>query len=214
MMLALLSGLFLAAQLGRAAADSLWARGAGREGPRSLYDSGFLPDRKFKHNDLILILVEENGFAANNSNVNLRRKFDLDAELRKFPHFDADDFTLRAADPANLPSLDLKTEKRLEGRGTTDRREKILFRITARVAEVLTNGNLIIEAKKTRMINDEESILTLFGEVSADDISPLTRSVRSERIADMKLVYSGRGPVSRNLGRSILSWILEWVWPF
>jgi flagellar L-ring protein precursor FlgH len=203
--LVLLAGLFLAAPLGRAAADSLWARGAGRDGPRSLYDSGFLPDRKFKQNDLILILVEENGFAANNSNVNLRRKFDLEADLRKFQLYD---------DPTNLPALDLKTEKRLEGRGTTDRREKILFRITARVAEVLTNGNLIIEAKKTRMINDEESILTLFGEVSADDISPLTRSVRSERIADMKLVYSGRGPVSRNLGRSILSWILEWAWPF
>jgi len=201
---AALATLFLAAPLGRAAADSLWARGAGRDGPRSLYDSGVLPDRKFKQNDLILILVEENGFAANNSNINLRRKFDLEAELRKFGTFDSDE----------LPSLDLETEKRQEGRGTPDRREKILFRITARIVEVLQNGNLIIEARKTRTINDEESILTLFGEISADDISPLTRSIRSERIADMKLVYSGRGPVSRNLGRTILSWILEWAWPF
>jgi hypothetical protein len=30
----------------------------------------------------------------------------------------------------------------------------------------------------------------------------------------MKLVYSGRGPVSRNLGRTIFSWLLEWIWPF
>jgi flagellar basal body L-ring protein FlgH len=42
----------------------------------------------------------------------------------------------------------------------------------------------------------------------------LTRSVRSERIADLKLVYSGRGTLSRNMGRTILSWLLEWLWPF
>jgi flagellar L-ring protein precursor FlgH len=200
--------------LGLRGADSLWTRGAGKDGPRSLYDSELLPERKFKPNDLLLILVEENGFAANNSNINLRRKFDLQAELRKFARFDPKEFTLSAADPTSLPSIDLQSEKRQEGRGTTDRREKILFRITARVVEVLANGNLIIEAKKTRMINDEESILTLFGEVSADDVSPQTRAVRSERIADMKLVYSGRGPVSRNLGRTIISWLAEWLWPF
>ncbi len=193
-----------------AGADSPSSRGAAR----SLYDSERIPERKFKSNDLILIIVEENGFAANNSNINLRRKFDLQAELRQFATFDPEDFALRAADPTRLPSLDLQTEKRQEGRGTTDRREKIMFRITARVVDVLANGNLIIEAKKTRMINDEESILTLFGEVASDDVSPLTRSVRSERVADMKLVYSGRGPVSRNLGRTILSWLLEWLWPF
>jgi flagellar basal body L-ring protein FlgH len=197
-----------------ASGDSLWSRGAGRDGPRSLYDVERLPERKFKPNDLILILVEENGFASNNSNINLRRQFDLQAELRKFAHFDPVDFTLRDSGSSRLPAIDLQSQKRQEGRGTTDRREKILFRIAARVVEVLANGNLIIEAKKTHMINDEESILTLFGEVAADDVSPETRSVRSERIADMKLVYSGRGPVSRNLGRTILSWLMEWLWPF
>ncbi len=194
--------------------ESLWSRGASSNGPRSLYSGEPAPEKKFKPNDLILIAVDENGFAANNSNTNLRRKFDLQAELREFATFDAEDFALRSADPTRLPGIDLQTEKRQEGRGTTDRREKINFRITARVVDVLANGNLIIEAKKTRMINEEESILTLFGEVAAEDINPRTRSVPSERIADMKLVYSGRGPVSRNLGRTIFSWLLEWLWPF
>jgi flagellar L-ring protein FlgH len=204
-----------AALLGFAPArgDSLWSRGSPAGGPRSLYDSERQPERKIKPNDLILIMVEENGFAANNSNINLRRKFDLQAELRKFSTFDPEDFALRSSTSSSLPALDLQTEKRQEGRGTTDRREKIQFKVMARVIDVLANGNLIIEAKKTRMINDEESILTLFGEVAADDVLP-GRMVKSERVADMKLVYSGRGPVSRNLGRSILSWLCEWIWPF
>jgi flagellar L-ring protein precursor FlgH len=190
---------------GPARADSLWARGTSPNGPRSLYDSERVPEKKFKANDLILILVEEIGTAENNSNINLRRKFDLQADFQQFAIWDSTN---------NLPQFDLKSEKRQEGRGYTDRREKIAFKISARVIEVLPNGNLIVEAKKSRMINDEESILTLFGEVSSEDVSPLTRSVRSERIADMKLVYSGHGPVSRNLGRSILSWLAEWLWPF
>ena len=197
-----------------ARADSLWMRGATTNGPRSLYDAEKIPDKKFKPNDLILIAVEENGFASNNANTNLRRKFDLQAELKRFPTFDAGDFALRDADPTQFPGFDLQTEKRQEGRGSTDRREKIQFQITARVIDVLANGNLIIEARKTRMINQEESILTLFGEVASDDVSPKTRMVRSERIADMKLVYSGEGPVSRNQGRTIFSWICEWLWPF
>lgn len=213
--LLLLAGLLLAAVPAAVARpDSLWNRGVSTNGPRSLYDSERIPEKKFKPNDLILIIVEENGFAANNSNINLRRKFDLLAEVRDFPEVDWDHFHMQKGDTEKLPSLDLRTEKRQEGRGTTDRREKITFRISARVVDVLDNGNLIIEAKKTRKINDEESILTLFGEVSSDDVSPLTRSVKSERIADMKLVYSGQGPVSRNLGRTILSWLLEWIWPF
>lgn len=175
---------------------------------RSLYDFELLLEKKFKANDIVLILVEENGFAANNSNINLRRKFDLDAELKNLTTFSpADGFDV-------LPALKVESEKRQEGRGTTDRREKITFRIAARVVEVHPNGNLLLEARKTRRINDEESILTLFGEVAPDDVHPLTRAVKSERIADMKLVYSGRGPVSRNLGRTIISWLSEWLWPF
>ncbi len=205
---------FLCAPSAVSGADSLWLRHAGKDGPRSLYDSEQLPERSFKANDLILIIVDENGFASNNSNINLRRKFDLEATLNEWSYFDPKEFTLRRSASAVLPALDLESEKRQEGRGTTDRREKILFRIAARVVEVLPNGNLIIEARKTRLINDEESILTLFGEVSVDDVSPRDRSVRSERVADMKLVYSGHGPVSRNLGRSLLSWLMEWLWPF
>jgi flagellar L-ring protein FlgH len=197
-----------------ARADSLWARGAGSNGPRSLYESERVPEKKFKANDLILITVDESGFASNNSNINLRRKFDAQAELKQFFTFDPEDFALRSADTSRLPSLDLQSEKRLEGRGTTDRREKITFKITARIVDVLANGNLIVEAKKTRMINDEESILTLFGEVAAEDVNPRTRSVSSDRVADMKLVYSGQGPLSRNIGRTIFSWLLEWIWPF
>jgi flagellar L-ring protein FlgH len=196
------------------AEDSLWSRGASSTGPRSLYEAERVPEKKFKPNDLVLILVDENGTAENNSNINLRRKFDVQADLREWTEFDFRDMTLGRSNSDRLPAVDLQSEKRLEGRGSTDRREKIAFKIAARVVEVLGNGNLILEAKKTRMINDEESILTLFGEVASEDVSPATRTVRSERIADMKLVYSGSGPVSRNLGRTLFSWLLEWIWPF
>ena len=80
--------------------------------------------------------------------------------------------------------------------------------------EVRPNGNLVIEGHRSLATGDEESILTLFGEIDPDDIHPLLRSVRSERIGDLKLSYSGRGVVSRNNGRTFFSYLLEFLWPF
>lgn len=188
--------------------SSLWLEGS----RRSLYSTDTAPDIEYTKNDLIHVIVDETGTARNNANTNLRRKFDLNAELTESATLHG--LSLEAADPTTLPSLDLKTEKRQEGRGTTDRNERVSFRITTRVIEVKPNGNLIIEGRTTRLINDEESILTIFGEVNPDDIEPKSRSIRSERIADLKLGYSGQGTLSRNMGRTFLSWLLEWVWPF
>ncbi|MBI4585792.1 MAG: flagellar basal body L-ring protein FlgH [Planctomycetes bacterium] len=195
-------------------AQSLWMRHSNSAGPRSLYEADLAPETQFKLNDLILILVEESGTASNNTNTNLRRKFTLDAEVKDFIKLDPADLALRAANSELLPSVDIQSEKKLESRGTTDRREKITFKIMARVVDIRPNGNLIIEGRTTRLVNDEESLLTIFGEVSTLDILPKLRAVRSERIADLKLVYSGNGPVSRNAGRSWFTWILDWIWPF
>ncbi len=180
---------------------------------QSLYERKVLPEKKFQINDLILIVVDEAGSASNNANTNLRRKYDLRAELEEWASLNLSEFQLEP-DVTALPSLDLKSERKLEGRGTTDRRERITFKIMARVIDLRPNGNLVIEGRTTRRINDEESILTIFGEADPADVDERTKAIRSERIADLKLVYSGEGPVSRNLGRSILSWLLEWLWPF
>ena len=179
--------------------------------PQSLYEKKILPENKFELNDLILILVSEDGSASNNSTINLRRKFDLDAEINKW--IDSDGFTI-SPDTTDFPGVDVQTERKLEGRVATDRRERITFRIMARVVDVRPNDNLLIEGRITRLINDEESILSIFGEADPRDIHEQTRSIRSECIASKKLVYSGHGPLSRNLGRSILSFITEWLWPF
>ena len=183
------------------------------EKPQYLYEKKILPEKRFELNDLILILVDESGSASNNSSTNLRRKFDLKADIKEWVSLEPLDLAVKP-ETAILPGVDLTSEKKLEGRGTTDRREAITFRIMSRVVDIRPNGNLLLEARKTRLINNEESILTIFGEVNPKDISATTKAVRSERIADLKLAYSGTGPVSRNLGQSYFTWLLDWIWPF
>ena len=70
------------------------------------------------------------------------------------------------------------------------------------------------ESRRSRMVNDERSVMTIFGEVSSQDVDQRSRMVRSERIADLKVVFLGTGPVSRNAGRAWVSWLLEYLWPF
>jgi flagellar L-ring protein precursor FlgH len=181
---------------------------------RSLYENEQIAEVKFKINDLVLILVEESGSASNNTNINLRRKYDLKAEVNNFVSLDPSNLTLRAHDPTNFPSMDIKSEKRREGRGSTDRRKRFTTKITARIVDLLPNGNLIIEGRTTRKVNDEMSVMTIFGEVNPLDVEQRSRIVRLERVADLKVVFSGSGPVTRNAGRAWVSWMLEYLWPF
>jgi len=85
--------------------------------------------------------------------------------------------------------------------------------IKAEVAEVLPNGNLVIEAIKTRTVNQETEVISLTGVIDPADLDA-TGTVLSDDIAQLKLSYTGSGAVSDPQKRGILMRILDWFWPF
>ncbi|HEX7358907.1 MAG TPA: flagellar basal body L-ring protein FlgH [Bryobacteraceae bacterium] len=93
---------------------------------------------------------------------------------------------------ANLVSLN--SSRSLDGEGTTSRQTTLTATLTARVADVLPNGDLVIEGTKTVLVNSEKQTISLRGVVRQADLSN-ANTVLSDNVADMELTINGRGVV-------------------
>ncbi len=100
------------------------------------------------------------------------------------------------------------------GQGQYARNTNIVATITARVVEVLPNGNLIIQGVRTVRQNENLEYLTISGIVRPEDIDP-DNTVLSTQVADAHLEYSGRGPNTiATRGPGWLARILQLIWLF
>ena len=79
-----------------------------------------------------------------------------------------------------------------DGKGQTARQGNLTANISARVVQVLDNGNLVIEGSKVVEINEEKEIIKISGIVRPQDIEA-NNIVNSSNIADAQIAYSGKG---------------------
>lgn len=111
------------------------------------------------------------------------------------------------------PTVNGGHENSLKGSGTTERKGEITATITARVAEVLPNGNLYIEGRKETTVNNEKQHIIISGIVRPEDISA-SNTVSSDVISDLRLELSGYGVLADKQSPGWLTRILDGVWPF
>ncbi len=85
--------------------------------------------------------------------------------------------------------------------------------ITARVTDVMPNGNLAIEGKREIYVNNEKKEILLQGVVRPRDIA-FNNTISSTQIADAKVIYTGDrrrgGEAEAGLGRAAV----RFLWPF
>jgi len=91
-------------------------------------------------------------------------------------------------------SLGAGTE--FKGNGTTTRKETIKSKLSARVMQVDSNGNLKIQATRKTKVNGENQLITLEGWVRPIDISS-DNTVPSYNIMDLNLIIEGDGSISK-----------------
>jgi flagellar L-ring protein precursor FlgH len=109
--------------------------------------------------------------------------------------------------------LNANVSSKFEGSGSTTRKENLNATITAQVVDVLANGNLLIEGRRSVMVNNEDQIILLEGIVRPQDISA-NNIVYSAQIADARITYTGKGIISERQRPGWLMNILDYVWPF
>ena len=104
-------------------------------------------------------------------------------------------------------------QRKYDGKGATQRQSTVRSRITARVVEVLPNGDLKIEASKLVKINKEDESLSLSGIVRQRDVSA-DNAVPSTAVGDLKLALNGKGVASADNQPGWLFRLIDKVSPF
>jgi flagellar L-ring protein FlgH len=99
---------------------------------------------------------------------------------------------------ANLANV--SSDRQLNGEGATSRDVVISTTLTARVAAVMPNGALIVEAAKDVEINSERQSIIVRGIVRPADIAA-DNTIRSDRLGQLEVRVNGKGVVGDAIKR-------------
>lgn len=162
--------------------------------------------------DIVTIKIVETSSASNKATTDTDRSSSLGIGLTSF--FNLED-QISASDKFFNPFAPVQSEYSSDfaGSGATARSGELSAYITARIIQILPNGNLIIEGNREVRINHENQVITLTGVVRPRDISA-QNIIQSTYIADAKISYSGSGIINEQQRPGWLTRILDRVWPF
>lgn len=89
-----------------------------------------------------------------------------------------------------LPEVGVGANSGFTGSETTSRQGSLVARITARVVEVLPNGDLRIEGTRSVLINNQKQEMVIRGTVRVRDISA-DNTVLSSSVSDAEISFKG-----------------------
>ncbi|HPU29301.1 MAG TPA: flagellar basal body L-ring protein FlgH [Syntrophorhabdaceae bacterium] len=105
------------------------------------------------------------------------------------------------------------TKNDFKGEGETVRDGSMVATISAKVIDVMPNGNLAIEGKREITLNNERKEMLFQGIVRQKDIAA-DNSVFSTQVADAKIILAGVGVISEKQSPGWFARLLDLLWPF
>jgi flagellar L-ring protein FlgH len=162
-------------------AGSLWSDG-------SPFTSLASDDKAYRLNDLLVIHIVEQTQASADGNVKSARSLSASSGIGGL---------LGQVGPTSgIQTLfSPQSQSSLDGQTQTASNSSLNTSLTATVAEVLPNGNLVIQAVRQLDMNNQHQMISLRGIVRSSDIAP-DNSVASTAISDLEVTLQGRGVIS------------------
>ena len=172
------------------------ARDMARENGSSIrWMAGLATDRRAREvNDLVTIRVVESIIAEGSADTALAKNGTGSASVPSL--FGLETKVPDWLDPTNL--AEVKSNTNFGGSGSTSRTGTLMATVTARVVEVLPNGDLVLEGVREVDINGDRQIIVLNGVVRTADILP-DNSVLSPKVGQFRIRYFGQGLIKDNL---------------
>jgi flagellar L-ring protein precursor FlgH len=196
-------------------ANSLWADG----------ENLFSDIKARRVNDLVTILIVESLSGSGTADTTTSRDSSVDLELAKFlgmpTDFGVQDrslfhhlYNIGDSNAAKFdPTIQGSAKSDFKGEGDTNREGTLNATITAKVVEVMPNGNLVLESRKELTINNETQILVLRGIARVEDITSANTLI-STKLADAQVYYVGDGVIQEKQSPGWLVRISDHLWPF
>lgn len=95
----------------------------------------------------------------------------------------------------NSPKFGWNGSRKHKSDSSIDRSQSFSSTLTGEVVAVLPNGYLTIQARKSVNVNGETQVVTVTGIVNPDHMDS-NSAVNAEYLMDMKVQYSGSGPMT------------------
>lgn len=175
---------------------------------RSLYEDS----RARRVGDIVTINISETSSASQTANTTTNRESDVSggiSSLFGFSKIGVGGFSI----PLGSDMLGISSENDFTGTGSTSRNNTVTASLAARVINVLSNGNLEIEAVREIKVNAETQFIVVTGIVRTQDISA-SNTISSTQIANAKIEYYGQGVLSAKQKPGWLVRFLDFISPF
>ena len=105
------------------------------------------------------------------------------------------------------------SQNTFKGSGAATQSNALSGEITVTVAQVFPNGNLLVKGEKALTLNRGDEYIQISGIVRPADIGPDNR-VASTRVADAKIIYTGKGEIARASRQGWLQRFFSMISPF
>ena len=157
--------------------------------------------------DILTIALNESTDASKSAETTIERN--NDTEISNPTIFGTSpEFSLPGGVPL-ITASDLNLETRLQsstdfdGEAESTQSNRLSGNISVTVAEVLPNGNLVVQGEKILTLNQGHEHVRISGIVRPEDIGP-SNVVDSNRVANARIIYAGEGAVADS---NVMGWL-------
>lgn len=109
-----------------------------------------------------------------------------------------------------IGSWSIDSENKFKGDGRTARTGDLQAQLTARIVEVLQNGDYRLAGQRMVDINGERQLIEVTGICRARDIAP-DNTILSTYIADARIAYTGSGIINASSEPGIITKLVNWL---
>lgn len=142
--------------------------------------------RAQKVNDLVIIRIVEQTLAQSSADVTAQRKVNATSGIS----------SVAGQSFGSLnPLLALNSDNSLTGKGQANSQTKLQTSVAGRIAAVLPNGVMVVEAERRVHMNNETQTIVLRGMVRPGDVQS-DNSVLSSSLSNLEIELKGKGVVS------------------
>jgi flagellar L-ring protein precursor FlgH len=178
----------------------------------SIYTAGYarpwFEDIKARQvGDLLTVILDEQTDASKTASTEISKDNSTDISAPKILGKDVS----IGGDPL---STGLESSNDFTGEADSSQSNNLQGSITVTVAQVLPNGNLVIQGEKWIAINQGDEYVRLRGIVRPVDIGP-TNTVLSTQVANARITYKGKGATADS---NAIGWLARFfispLWPY
>ena len=174
--------------------------------PGAIYQAGsgngglsLFADRRAREvGDLLTIQLVESTVAQTNAATQVGKESSMSIGV---PELFGGPVTINGRD---VLSASASGSREFDASGRSTQSNRLQGSVTVTVVQRLPNGNLVVEGSKNLRLNQGDELVQVQGVVRPSDIGP-DNTVPSNRVADARIVYGGRGAIAQSNAMGWLS---------